>query len=100
MEDDLFDETIWTPPDSLPDLSGEKLICIDVETKDPNLISKGPGWSRDDGYLIGIAVATEDWQAYLPIAHDSFGNMSKTNVVKWLKAQLNHGMDVVFHNAQ
>ena len=100
MEDDLFDETIWTPPDSLPDLSGEKLICIDVETKDPNLISKGPGWSRDDGYLIGIAVATENWQAYLPIAHDSFGNMSKTNVVKWLKAQLNHGMDVVFHNAQ
>ena len=77
MEDDLFDETIWTPPDSLPDLSDEKLICIDVETKDPNLISKGPGWSRDDGYLIGIAVATENWQAYLPIAHDSFGNMSK-----------------------
>ena len=49
MEDDLFDETLWTPPDSLPDLSGEKLICLDVETKDPNLISKGPGWSRDDG---------------------------------------------------
>lgn len=40
MEDDLFDETIWTPPDSLPDLSDEKLICIDVETKDPNLISR------------------------------------------------------------
>ena len=100
MDEDLFDETIWTPPDVLPDLSSEKLICLDVETKDPNLLTKGPGWSRDDGHLIGIAVATESWQAYLPIAHDSFGNMSKHNVTKWLKDQLKHGMDVVFHNAQ
>jgi len=34
MQEDLFDETTWTPPDLLPDLSGEKLISIDVETKD------------------------------------------------------------------
>ena len=100
MDEDLFDELIWTPTESLPDLSSEKLICIDVETKDPNLLTKGPGWSRDDGYLIGIAIATKDWQSYLPIAHDSFGNMSKDNTVRWLKDQLKHGMDVVFHNSQ
>ena len=26
MQEDLFDETTWTPPDLLPDLSKEKLI--------------------------------------------------------------------------
>ena len=43
MDEDLFDETIWTPTDVLPDLSSENIICIDVETKDPNLLTKGPG---------------------------------------------------------
>ena len=89
-----------TPPDLLPDLSGEKLISIDVETKDPNLLSKGPGWSRDDGQLIGIAVAAEGWNAYLPIAHEGGDNMSKKTVCRWMQDQLDHGMDVVFHNAQ
>ena len=100
MQEDLFDETTWTPPDMLPDLSGEKVIAIDVETRDPNLISKGPGWSRDDGQLIGIAVAADDWNAYLPIAHEGGGNMSKNTVCRWMQDQLDHGMDVVFHNAQ
>ena len=100
MDEDLFDETIWTPTDVLPDLSSEKIICIDVETKDPNLLTKGPGWSRDDGYLIGVAVAATNWQAYLPVAHDSFGNMSKENTFRWLQDQLDTGVDVVFHNAQ
>ena len=100
MQEDLFDETTWTPPDVLPDLSGEKIICIDVETRDPNLLSKGPGWSRDDGELIGIAVASDDWNAYLPIAHDGGDNMSKKTVCRWMQDQLNHGMDVVCHNAQ
>ena len=100
MQEDLFDETTWTPPDVLPDLSGEKIICIDVETRDPNLLSKGPGWSRDDGELIGIAVAADDWNAHLPIAHDGGDNMSKKTVCRWMQDQLNHGMDVVFHNAQ
>ena len=100
MQEDLFDETTWTPPDLLPDLSGEKLISIDVETKDPNLLSKGPGWSRDDGQLIGIAVAAEGWNAYLPIAHEGGDNMSKKTVCRWMQDQLDHGMDVVFHNAQ
>ncbi len=100
QEELVFDEKVWTPPEAFPNLSGEKLIAVDVETKDPNLISKGPGWVRDDGYLIGIAVATAQSQWYFPIAHEGGGNLSKSIVVKWLKDQLGHGMDVVFHNAQ
>ena len=100
MIEDLFDETIWTPPDSLPDLSSEKVIAIDVETRDTNLKTLGPGWARGDGELIGIAVAAQDWHSYLPIGHWGRGNMAKDLVLRWVKDQLKHGMDVVFHNAQ
>jgi len=100
MREDLFDEKVWWPPETLPNLSGEKIIAVDVETRDPNLKSLGPGWVRDDGNLIGVAVAASDWQAYLPIAHEGGGNMAKSLVLGWLQDQLNHGMSVVFHNAQ
>jgi len=100
MREDLFDDKVWFPPEHLPNLSGEKIIAIDVETRDPNLINLGPGWSRKDGNLIGIAVAASEWSAYLPIAHEGGGNMAKDIVLRWLQDQLNHGMSVVFHNAQ
>ena len=100
MREDLFNETVWFPPEHLPDLSGEKIVAVDVETKDPNLRDLGPGWMRNDGNLIGVAVAASGWSAYLPIAHEGGGNMAKDLVLRWLQDQLNHGMDVVFHNAQ
>ena len=100
MREDLFDDKVWFPPEHLPDLSGEKIIAVDVETRDPNLINLGPGWSRKDGNLIGVAVAASEWSAYLPIAHEGGGNMAKDIVLRWLQDQLNHGMSVVFHNAQ
>ncbi len=37
-------ETEWVMPDELPDLRGAKNICIDLETHDPNLKTKGSGW--------------------------------------------------------
>ena len=36
--------TDWTPPIDLPDLSDAKEIAIDLETRDPNLKTNGPGW--------------------------------------------------------
>jgi len=100
MREDLFDESVWSPPEFLPDLSGEKIIAVDVETRDPHLRDLGPGWPRKDGNLIGVAVASSDWNAYLPIAHQGGGNMAKDIVLRWLQDQLDHGMAVVFHNAQ
>ena len=100
MREDLFNEAVWSPPDYLPDLSGEKIIAVDVETRDPRLRDLGPGWARKDGTLIGVSVAASEWSAYLPIAHEGGGNMAKNLVLGWLQDQLDHGMDVVFHNAQ
>ena len=85
MREDLFDEKVWFPPEHLPDLSGEKIVAVDVETKDPNLRDLGPGWIRKDGNLIGVSVAASGWSAYLPIAHEGGGNMAKDLVLRWLQ---------------
>ena len=58
----------WVPPAELPDIFNAKKIAIDVETKDPNLKTNGPGWATGDGEVIGYAVATEDWSGYLPVS--------------------------------
>ena len=51
--------TEWVMPDGYPDLSDAKEIAIDLETRDPNLISLGSGWARGDGEVIGIAVSAK-----------------------------------------
>ena len=53
MKTDLFDdEEEWAPPSSLPDLTNCERMAIDLETRDPNLTTLGPGWCRNDGYVI------------------------------------------------
>jgi hypothetical protein len=42
----------WIPPLELPDLSDAKKIAIDVETRDPNMKSNGPGWPTKDGEVV------------------------------------------------
>ena len=43
----------WVPPAELPDIFDVKQIAIDVDTKDPNLKSNGPGWPTGDGEDVG-----------------------------------------------
>ena len=76
MQNPLFPPQVdWTPPTSFPDLTGQKTIAIDLETKDPWLMSHGPGWAFNDrGFIIGIAIATEGYRAYFPVAHEVGGN--------------------------
>ena len=50
----------WNIPTEFPDLTGYKEVAVDLETKDPNIKTLGPGWSRKDGHIIGIAVAAEN----------------------------------------
>ena len=89
----------WTPPQTLPDLSQHNTVSIDLETKDSNLLTLGPGWTRKDGYVIGVAVAAGDSAWYFPIAHKS-GNMSRNAVYKWLQKLCDdEKITKVFHNA-
>jgi DNA polymerase I-like protein with 3'-5' exonuclease and polymerase domains len=90
----------WVPPAELPPLWEAKEIAIDVETKDPNLKTLGPGWSRSDGQVVGYAIATTDWQGYIPIRHLGGGNLDERIVDKWLKKVFECDADKIMHNAQ
>tara|TARA_Y100000401_G_scaffold28250_1_gene20455 strand:- start:722 stop:2620 length:1899 start_codon:yes stop_codon:yes gene_type:complete len=93
-------ESEWTPPSELPDLTAAKEIAIDLETRDPHLKERGPGWPTLNGEIIGYAVATSDWSGYLPIAHAGGGNLDKRIVNNWIKKVLACPADKIAHNAQ
>jgi DNA polymerase I-like protein with 3'-5' exonuclease and polymerase domains len=92
-------ETEWVPPDRLPDLSNHAEIAIDLETRDPNLMTMGSGSVRGDGEIVGIAVAVEGWSGYFPIAHEGGGNMDRGLVLDWFEELLNTTATKIFHNA-
>ena len=97
----LRTESEWCAPDSLPDLSGEPEIAIDLETYDPDLKTKGSGWPTGNGHIIGIAVASSRGEAwYFPIRHMSGGNMDPKRVMRWMKDLCSDPRKTyVFHNA-
>jgi hypothetical protein len=79
-------QTEWLPPQDFPDLSKYDEIAVDLETKDPNLNERmGSGSVVGVGEVVGISLATHDWCAYYPIAHEGGGNMDRKMVLKWLQ---------------
>jgi DNA polymerase I-like protein with 3'-5' exonuclease and polymerase domains len=90
-----------TPEDL--DLNGIDTVAIDIETYDPNLKSKGLGAIRNDGFICGIAVATENDLAYFPLRHSdtdiSFDRIDKIWQVLNDKIFQNENITKVFHNA-
>lgn len=93
-------EVDWNIPTEYPDLTAYKEVAVDLETKDPNLTTLGPGWARNDGHIIGIAVAAGEYKGYFPIRHENGHNLDPRITMKWIKKQLSvPGMDVIMHNA-
>lgn len=93
-------EVDWVAPDEFPDLRNCDYIAVDLETSDPNLLTKGPGWVRDDGFIVGVAIAAGDFTGYYPIKHEGGGNISGRRVKEWLKAQLaTPDIPKIMHNA-
>ena len=91
-------QTEWDCPETFPDLSHEKYIAIDLETKDPDLRSKGSGAIQGHGEIVGIAVATEGWKGYYPIAHEGGGNLDRRIVLEWFKKVCATDSYKIFHN--
>jgi len=89
----------WICPENYPDLKGYKYIAIDLETKDPDLKSRGSGAVIGNGNIVGIAVAVEGWSAYYPIAHEGGGNLDKDKVLSWVKQICANDNVKIFHNA-
>ena len=93
-------EDDWNIPTEYPDLTAYKEVAVDLETKDPNLLTLGPGWARNDGHIIGIAVAAGEYKGYFPIRHENGHNLDPRITMKWLKKQMSiPSMDVIMHNA-
>lgn len=84
-------DTGWKNPEYFPDLSSAKVIAIDCETWDPELLTAGPGWARgpDKGHMIGISVATDcGYHNYFPFRHTLGGNMEPGAVLAWASKEL------------
>ncbi len=91
--------TEWVMPDGYPDLSEAREVSIDLETCDPNLTSRGSGWPRKDGYIIGIAVAVDGAAWYFPIRHDNGSNLDAKQTLRWLADVCSIERDYIMHNA-
>ena len=100
MQKPLFKaQTEWFPPEEYPDLSKYDEISIDLETKDPDLKTKGSSAMRGQGDVVGIAIAVKNWAGYYPIAHESGPNMPRKKVLSWFQDVLKTKADKIFHNA-
>ena len=90
-----------TPEDL--DLNGIDTVAIDIETYDPNLKTKGSGAIRNDGFICGIAVATDNDLAYFPLRHSDtdidYERINKIWQVLNDKIFQNENITKVFHNA-
>ena len=95
----VYNDSDWVCPAEYPDLSQAKEIAIDLETKDPNIKTKGAGWATFDGQIVGFAVAAFDQQWYFPIAHDAGGNMDLSMTTAWMQDVLKTPATKIFHNA-
>ncbi len=85
-------ETGWLPPKMLPNLSGAKVLSIDTETYDPDLIEKGPGWARGVGHMVGVSISDGIGKWYFPIRHEiePGDNWEPEIVINWLKRTLSN----------
>jgi DNA polymerase I-like protein with 3'-5' exonuclease and polymerase domains len=67
----------------LPNLAAAKRISLDIETRDPDLLTRGSAVRRD-GYIVGIAVSVPEGQSwYVPFAHERGFNFDPEKAKQW-----------------
>jgi DNA polymerase I-like protein with 3'-5' exonuclease and polymerase domains len=92
-------ESDWTTPESYPNLTTRSIVAVDLETRDPDIKTKGPGWATKNGAIVGIAVAADGFKGYFPIGHEAGGNMDPDMTMRWFKELMESTVDKVCHNA-
>jgi DNA polymerase-1 len=96
---------LFTPPTSEWELSKTlprtfgKRFALDVETFDPYLKDRGPGFKYGIGYIVGIALANDTESIYLPIRHSSSQNYDIATVMGYLQRLLDEADEVMMANA-
>ena len=92
-------QTEWIEPEEFPDLRSYDEIAIDLETRDPELKTRGSGSVIGLGEVVGIAVAVPGRKFYFPIAHGSGPNMDRKKTLEWFKDICASDATKIFHNA-
>lgn len=80
-------ETGWKPPKEFPRLDSAKVIGLDTETKDPDLLTKGPGVRRPGCHIVGVSLSADGERSwYFPIRHEleTENNMDPDTVLRWV----------------
>lgn len=86
----ILPPSAWVAPklSGLPSWENAKRVGVDVETRDPDLKTLGPGVRRPGSYIVGVSFALEDGPSfYLPVRHQMGGNLEPKGVFDYLKAQ-------------
>jgi len=81
----------WRPPTEYPNLAAAKMLGVDTETYDPELLENGPGGVRGKGHLVGFSVATDDgeFRGYYPLRHEGGDNVENPEkALDWLRDQV------------
>lgn len=81
--------TNWKLPiiGALPSWKDAKRVGVDLETRDPQLTTLGPGVRRD-GYPVGYGFAIEDGpSAYMPTRHGHGTNLDEGHVLQYWRDQ-------------
>ena len=85
-----------------PNLLGEEIISLDIETYDPHLDKKtgdmGPGVYRRDGYILGISLATENFAHYYNIGHYNVTEDERKHNIEYLRPLLMSDIPKLFAN--
>jgi DNA polymerase I-like protein with 3'-5' exonuclease and polymerase domains len=95
----IVPHTEWNMPTEFPDLRDADEIAIDLETRDPDLKSKGSGSIIGNGEVVGIAVAVDGYKGYFPIAHEEGPNLDRKKTLEWFKDICESPSTKIFHNA-
>lgn len=94
--------TGWEPPREFPNLATADILGLDVETKDLQLLERGPGAVRGAANLVGISIATRDRAWYFPIRHEYAGEpaypLPRERVLAWLNEVLERPVPIVGAN--
>lgn len=96
----MLPDVDWTPPTSLPDLTGHGDLAIDLETRDDGLANdRGPGWYAGLGWVTGVVVTSEKQSVYAPVRHPDTTCFDTRQVGAWLRDHLRAPGRRFFHNA-
>lgn len=76
----------YRPPQEFPPIHRAKAISFDIESHDPFLKTRGPGFRRD-AYIVGYGIRTLDEQVkgYWPIRHVNGPNCNPEKTEQWLR---------------